>query len=152
MLIQGFKCRCSPVLFSEGETWIHGRDAGPFHPEHSRVLRNCLRGWWLHSPPQHGSLQGLDIHGGIAHTPIAHTPFLFFWGESTEVSRFFSFFTKPREIVRSVTSIVLLHLCLIYLKFWVLVISLPLTSTNSCLLGWFGILSVELNNETTLYV
>lgn len=49
-------------------------------------------------------------------------------------------------------SILLLHLYLIYLKFWVLVLSVPLTSAKSCIMDLFGILSVEASSTTTVYV
>ena len=52
------------------------------------------------------------------------------------------------EIVRNKMSILLPYLYLIYLKFWVQVRSLPLTSAKSCVLDWSGILSVEASGTT----
>lgn len=116
MLIQGFKCHCSPVLFSEGETWIHAGMLDRFILNIAGCLGTASEGdGYIH--PRSMALSRVLTYTGASHILLSHILLSVFLGESTEVSRFFSFFTKPREIVRSVTSIVLLHLCLIYLKF-----------------------------------
>lgn len=92
-----------------------------------------------------GSRKSLSPYGGIRS-------FSSRFGENRTTSFFcfFNFFLLTRrkssentEIIRNRRSILLLGLYLIYLKFWVLVISLLLTSAKSYILDWFGVLSVK---------